>query len=129
MFFIIQLHVSIPYSNHHHTVAYTRIKGKHVHKIQYFFYETPHLQSFVFIYVGNLMYYLLIIKDLVIKNFRRPNSTLKLYSLTPWSRVLLEKLTGSQLVRKLWHPKFHYRIYKCPHTKIIISLNKNFQYG
>jgi len=46
------------------------------------------------------VYYLLIIKYLVIKNFIRSNITLKLYSLTAWSRVLLEKLTGSQLVRK-----------------------------
>ena len=38
------------------------------------------------------------------------------YLLTPWSRVLLEKLTGSQLVKKkthiLWNPKVHY----CNHT-------------
>ena len=36
--------------------------------------------------------------------------------LTPWSRVLLEKLTGSQLVKEcpaFMEPKVHYRIHKC----------------
>ena len=40
------------------------------------------------------------------------------YLLTPWCRVLLEKPTGLQLVKKfpafLWNPKFHYRTQKRP---------------
>ena len=36
---------------------------------------------------------------------RRNSSTYSIYSLTPWCTVLLEKLTGSQLVKKF--PAFH----------------------
>jgi hypothetical protein len=36
---------------------------------------------------------------------------------------------SQEIPRILWHPKVHCRIYKCSHTKIVISLNKHFQYG
>ena len=43
-----------------------------------------------------------------------------LYLLTPWSRVLLEKLTGSaasqEIPHILWNPKFHYLTQQVPAT-------------
>ena len=62
-------------------------------------------------------------KQIPIHLYIQQNATSHL--LTPWSRVLLEKLTvfaaSQDFPRILWNPKVHYRIHKCPPPVLFLS--------